>query len=105
MESSSLLNQIKESIRTTDPTAEAYLFGSRARSTHREDSDWDVLILVDVPVVSYDVEDKFRDALYDLELASGEIISIFIYPKDYWRESLKFSPLYSHINRDGLKLQ
>lgn len=105
MESDTILNRIKASIQKTDPTAEAYLFGSRARSTHRKDSDWDVLILVDSPVVSNDVEDKFRDVLYDLELATGEIISIFVYPKDYWRESLRFSPLYSHVNRDGLKLQ
>lgn len=105
MQSDNILNKIKESIKKTDPTAEAYLFGSRAKSTHHRNSDWDVLILVDAPVVTNEIEDKFRDVLYELELASGEIISIFIYPKDYWQDSLKFSPLYSHVNRDGLKLQ
>ena len=55
--------------------------------------------------MTHEVEDKFRDTLYDLELASGEIISLFVYPKDYWKEALKFSPLYEHVNRDGVQLQ
>ena len=81
------------------------MFGSRARGTHRPDSDWDVLILVDEPTITYEIEDKFWDSLYDLELASGEIISAFVYSKDYWKEVLRFSPLYEHVSRDGIKLQ
>ena len=105
MDTHQVLEGIKQAIREKDPAAEAYLFGSRATGTHREDSDWDLLVLVDEAVVTHEVEDKFRDTLYDLELASGEIISLFVYPKDYWKEALKFSPLYEHVNRDGVKLQ
>lgn len=104
MKSPHLLQEIKEAIYRQDPTAEAYLFGSRARGTHRPDSDWDVLILVNEPEVTYEIEDKFWDPLYDLELATGEIISVFVYPKHYWKEVLRFSPLYDHVNRDGVKL-
>lgn len=105
MNSSQTLNDIKKVIREKDPAAEAYLFGSRATGTYRKDSDWDVLILVDEPVVTHEIEDKFRDTLYDLELASGEVISIFVYSKDYWQQALRFSPLYSHVKSDGVKLQ
>ncbi len=105
MDTHQVLEGIKQAIREKDPAAEAYLFGSRATGTHREDSDWDLLVLVDEAVVTHEVEDKFWDALYDIELASGEIISLFVYPKDYWKEALKFSPLYEHVNRDGVKLQ
>ncbi|MGB3850421.1 MAG: nucleotidyltransferase domain-containing protein [Tunicatimonas sp.] len=105
MNSPHLLQEIKQSIHRQDPTAEAYLFGSRARGTHRPDSDWDVLILVNEPEVTHEIEDKFRDVLYELELATGEIISVFIYPKDYWKDALRFSPLYAHVNRDGVRLQ
>ena len=97
-----VLDKIKQLIHQQDPTAEAYLFGSRARGTHRPDSD--VLILVDESRVTHEIEDKFWDPLYDLELASGEIISVFVYPKDYWKEVLRFSPLYTHVHRDGVKL-
>ncbi len=68
------LDNIKKSIYDQGPTAEACLFGSRATGTHRRDSDWGVLILVDDSVVTHEIEDKFRDVLYDLELASSEII-------------------------------
>lgn len=98
-----LLQKIKQTIHQQDPAAEAYLFGSRARGTHRPDSDWDVLILVNELEVTHEIEDKFWDPLYDLELATGEIISIFVYSKDYWKEVLRFSPLYDHVNRDGVK--
>ena len=105
MEPTQLLRNIKQTIHQQDPTAEAYLFGSRATGKHRPDSDWDVLILVDELEVTYEIEDKFWDPLYDLELATGEIISVLVYPKDYWKEILRFSPLYTHVNRDGIKLQ
>jgi len=42
-----ILHKIFESIHLTDPNAEAYLFGSRARGDFKPESDWDVLILVD----------------------------------------------------------
>ena len=99
-----ILSEIKEAIYQNDPLAEAYLFGSRATDSHREDSDWDVLILVDNTSVTHEVEDKFRDKLYDIELASEQVISIIIYPKNYWHTSLKFSPLYTSVQRDGRKL-
>ena len=41
-----ILNRIKEIIFKTDPTAQAYLYGSRARGTAKKDSDWDILILI-----------------------------------------------------------
>ena len=58
-----ILNEIKEAIHENDPLAEAYLFGSQATDSHREDSDWDVLILVDDASVTHEVEDKFRACL------------------------------------------
>ena len=64
--------------------AEAFLFGSRARGDNRPDSDWDILILIDNPSITNEIEDKFRDDLYNLELDSSQIISMFIYPKSDW---------------------
>jgi len=97
-------NRITQTIHDKDPLAEAYLFGSRARGDSRVDSDWDVLILIDDDKVTNDIEDKFRDDLYDIELESGQIISTFIYTKDYWRSTLKYSPLYKNVSREGIRL-
>lgn len=96
--------RISESIHLKDPSAEAFLFGSRARGDSRIDSDWDILILVDQVKVTHEIEDKFRDELYDIELESGQIISTLIYSKNYWNSKLIFSPLYKKIQNEGEKL-
>lgn len=96
--------RISKSIHEKDPHAEAYLFGSRARGDSRNDSDWDILILVDDRKVTNVIEDKFRDELYELELESGQVISTFIYPKDYWKNTLIYSPLYKNVSREGIRL-
>jgi len=104
MEKDLTLDKISKSIQISDPNAIAYLFGSRARGDFRSDSDWDILILIDQPKVTPEIEDKFRDELYDLELESGQIISTFIYPKKYWEKTLLFSPLYSNVLKEGVRL-
>ena len=104
MNQKQIQERIKTSIHDKDPQAIAYLFGSRARGDFRPDSDWDILILVDNKSVTNEIEDKFRDDLYDIELETGQIISTFIYPKDYWTNTLIYSPLYKNVNREGILL-
>ncbi len=95
---------VKEEINKVDPTSEVILFGSRARGDNRPDSDWDILILVDNKKVTNEIEDKFRDKLYDIELNSGELISTFIYPKSFWENQLRYSLLYKNITKEGVRL-
>lgn len=97
-------NRIKKSIQAKDSKAVAYLFGSRARGDFRPDSDWDILILVDDNLVTNEIEDKFRDDLYDIELESGQIISTLIYPKGYWKSRMIYSPLFKNVTREGILL-
>lgn len=104
MNKSLIINRIKKTIHDKDPKAEAFLFGSRARGDNRSDSDWDILILVDSSMVTNEIEDQFRDGLYDIELDSGQIISTFIYPKELWESSLRYSPLYKNVIKEGIQL-
>jgi predicted nucleotidyltransferase len=80
------------------------LFGSRARGNPKPDSDWDILILIDESKVTNEIEDKFRQELYDIELEAGQVISAFVYPKDYWKNTLIYSPLYKNVNKEGIRL-
>jgi uncharacterized protein len=98
MDKEQIQNKIKSAIHANDPTALAYLFGSRARGDFRPDSDWDILILVNNKAITNEIEDKFRDDLYEIELESGQIISTFIYPKDYWTSTLVYSPLFKNVS-------
>ena len=104
MKRDSILDNITKAIHGKDPNAEAFLFGSRARGDNRPDSDWDILILIDNLDITNEIEDKFRDDLYNLELESGQIISTFIYSKDYWQNRLIFSPLYKNVEKEGIRL-
>ena len=104
MNSDIIISRIKNSIHDKDPNAEAFLFGSRARGDAKEDSDWDILILVDSEKVTLEIEDKFRDELFDIELDSGQIISTFIYPKTLWNSMRNISPLYENVETDGIRL-
>jgi len=102
MTEQTVLRNIKNVIHERDPKAEAFLFGSRARGDFKHDSDWDILILVDNPIVTNELDDWFRDKLYDIELDSGQIISTIIYSKSYWKNMLKYSPLYQNVINEGL---
>jgi uncharacterized protein len=98
------IGRIGKSIHENDPSAEAYLFGSRARGDFHSDSDWDILILVDNQKITNEIEDKFREELFNIELESGQIISTFIYPKNFWKDTLIYSPLYKAVNKEGILL-
>ncbi|HKJ31493.1 MAG TPA: nucleotidyltransferase domain-containing protein [Balneolales bacterium] len=104
MDQNLIRDKITKSIHDKDPYAEAYLFGSRARGDFNPDSDWDILILVNADKVINDIEDKFREDLYDIELEAGQVISTFIYPKKYWQDALIFSPLYKNVSQEGIRL-
>lgn len=99
-----VLNSIKDAIHKQDPSALVFLFGSRARGDNRPDSDWDILILINNQSITNEIEDNFRNVLYDIELETGQIISTFIYPKSYWNKKLRFSPLYESVKTEGIKL-
>ncbi len=53
---------VKAAAREFDPTAEVTLFGSRARGDARSDSDYDFLVLLNVPVDFKLTTQVFRQA-------------------------------------------
>ena len=100
----SIQKQIKEVIQNTDNSATAILYGSRANGNARDDSDWDILILLNKPKVSLQDEQQFRHKLYDLELRIGQPISTFVYSLSDWNSKMAGTPLFKNIQREGLIL-
>lgn len=94
---------IRQNINIIDPKAEVILYGSRARGEERTDSDWDILVLTDYPV-DLNKERMFRDKLYDLELETGEAISIFVFSKDDWFSRQRITPFYQNVTQEGIRL-
>ena len=104
MERMELLNRIKSGITDKDPNAEVFLYGSRARGDNRPDSDWDILVITPREKVTYDYESDLRDPIFDIELESGQIISLIVYSKSYWKNKMPYSPLFSNVQREGIKI-
>ena len=84
-------------------TASLWLYGSRARGTAREDSDWDLLILLD--------EDKqqtsdFVQYAYPFTLMAsdeGQMLIPQIYTKKKWRQ-IQFTPFVKNVEHDKVVL-
>lgn len=87
------------------PDSEVYLYGSRARGNAKKLSDWDLLILLNRPSISFDLETKFMNEFYELELETGEVISPLIYSKSEWNSNYSFTPLFQNIKNEGIKLK
>ena len=96
--------KIKEIVRDTDSTAQIILYGSRATGKFREDSDWDLLILLQKAKVTTRDEQRFRHKIYELELQVGEPISTLVYSVSDWESRLSITPLYQNIKKEGVFL-
>lgn len=79
------------------------MYGSRARGDERKDSDWDILILTNY-ASDFQVERKFRDKLYDLELETGEVFSVFVYSKNDWQSRQKITPFFKNVTQEGVRI-
>ncbi|MFH1004769.1 MAG: nucleotidyltransferase domain-containing protein [Bacteroidota bacterium] len=62
-----IIGLIKSKIQEKDPDADIILFGSHARGTANEYSDWDILILLKTSNVSRKIEQEYRHELFDVE--------------------------------------
>jgi len=98
-----ITGRIRNEIKSIDPTAKVILFGSRARGDARQDSDWDILILIR-DTVTIEKERAFRYKLFDLELETGEVFSTFVYNTDTWNKKHKITPFYKSIKQEGILL-
>jgi predicted nucleotidyltransferase len=99
-----LLRQVKAAIQRRLPAATVLLYGSVARGTHRPDSDYDILVLTDVPL-AYGEKDAVRDEVFEVELECGSVISALFYAKSDWDTPLyQAMPLHEEVDRDAIVL-
>ena len=96
--------RIKAKIMEKDPTAEVILFGSHARGDANKDSDWDILILVNILNYEKNMDRGYITALTAIELDIEESIQTIIIPKDDWETRHVPTPLYKNIKEQGIRL-
>ncbi len=100
-----IISRISSVISQKYPDAEIYLYGSRARGEDKPLSDWDLLILLNFPSISFTLETNIMDDMYEIELETGEIISPLIYSKNEWVNKHKETQLFENIEKESIKIK
>jgi len=99
-----LLNRCKQIVLEILPDAEIILYGSRARGNAVEDSDFDLLILVNEPV-HWKTERILGDLLYNLELETGKLLSLQLITRAKWNSPMfQAMPFRQNVTREGVTI-
>jgi len=99
-----LLKEIKQKVIAVEPNAEIILYGSRARGDFTENSDWDLLILVD-GILNDQRVDRIRHHLYEIEWEEGDVISSIIRTHQEWDSPIyQVMPIHQRIEEEGVRV-
>ncbi len=99
-----LIEQIKKVIREVDSQAEALLYGSRVRGEAQPESDWDLVILLSVPVTEQ-LKRTIRHRLYEIEWETGQVISTVIHSRTQWDSApLRETPFHQQVSREAVRI-
>ena len=101
---SEIFIMIKNSVTTSYPRATVILYGSFARGDNRENSDVDLLILLERDKVTREDEIKVKYPLYDIEFETGQIISPLVLSKSEWETKHRITPFYKNVIKEGVVL-
>ena len=83
--------------------SEITLFGSRARNTAREDSDWDILILTNDTSGKEETFNKYGFPFCEIGWYLDADINPLIYSKNEW-DSQKHTYFYHTVMKDAIKI-
>lgn len=96
------LQELKERLLERFANVEIILYGSKARGDFDEESDIDLLILLDSPVTSK-LEEEITHVTYDIELKYDVVFGKIVENKDFWNTPLANAmPLHWNIDREGV---
>ena len=103
MEKGQILEKIKQLASVLLPKGSSlWLYSSHARGDFHDDSDWDLLILLDKSKITsqdYDLTYSFRELGWNL----GAEITPHIYSKSQWSK-WTFLPFYKNVEQDKIIL-
>lgn len=99
-----LLAECKTAIQEVAPEAGLILYGSRARGDAREDSDYDLLVLVDREA-DMELERAIVDRLVPLEVRTGQVLTVLVYSRAQWDSAqYRAMPFHKNVTREGVAI-
>ena len=99
-----LINDIKGKAREVLPqNARVILFGSRARNDAREDSDWDLLIILDKERRNVTDIERYACPFMELGYNVNAEINPIIYTQKEW-EKRKFTLFHHNVEKEGIEI-
>lgn len=100
-----ILAAIRKCLAKNLPASEkAILFGSQARGTARENSDWDILIILDKEKLITADYDNIAYPLTELGWELGEEINPVIYTTQEW-EKYRNTPFVRNVEKEGVRIR
>ena len=94
------MNNVKNFILSIPNLSFAYLFGSRASNTHREESDFDICI-----VINNDDKNETRKLIVDFLFNNKEFIQPLILTEQEFNDKMKIDIYRNEIIRNGVKIE
>ncbi len=97
----SLLPRIKNEVQSAVPGAEVIVYGSVARGEATEDSDIDLLIIIDQDTIPMALRERIYERTTNIELEEGVIISLILRTRRQWVTPAIRTPFMINVNNEG----
>lgn len=98
-----ILKAIKKMVKANAPDAKVILYGSRARGNAQQNSDWDLLVILNKTKIDPSDFDAISYPIFEFGLNEGEFFSTKLYTKTDW-ENRSFTPFHKNVEKEGITL-